>query len=197
MNEQRSPEWLSDRLGLITGSRACDLAGTAERRKTLAYTLVGELLMRESAPVYVSRHMQRGIDEEDGIIARYEMQTGNDVSQWGLIVDPKNPLYGYSPDGLVGDDGIVECKSRIPREHIKGIDQGVPKDAAAQVQWGMSVTGRQWSDYVSFCGDLPPFAQLHIIRVERDDEAIEKLEKAARSVAAHVNKLLDQLGVEL
>lgn len=197
MHDQRSPEWFSDKLGLLTGSRAPALAGTADRRRTLAYELTGELLVREQLSTFSNRHTERGLEDEDGSIARYELQTGNDVTQYGLIVSQTNPLFGYSPDGLVNDDGIVEVKSRIPAQHIRAIDQGVPKDAVAQVQWGMYVCDRAWADYVSFCRELPPFAQLLIVRLERDDETIAKLEKAARQVAKHVNELLDRLGVEL
>lgn len=92
MHDQRSPEWFSDKLGLLTGSRAPALAGTADRRRTLAYELTGELLVREQLSTFSNRHTERGLEDEDGSIARYELQTGNDVTQYGLIVSDRKSV---------------------------------------------------------------------------------------------------------
>ena len=77
---------------------------------------------------------------------------------WGFKI-------GYSPDGLVGKDGLIEIKSRRPKKHLQTIIAGtVPAENMAQIQAGLLVSGRDWCDYISYCGGMRPW----IKRVEPD-----------------------------
>jgi hypothetical protein len=73
-----------------------------------------------------------------------------------MVRTEDNWKLGYSPDGLVGDDGLIEVKSRRPKKHLTTILSGeVPPENMAQLQAGLLVSGREWIDYISYCGGMP------------------------------------------
>ena len=85
-------------------------------------------------------------------------------------------MAGCSPDGLIGDDGLVEVKCPLGHTHAETVITGtIPSDYVLQMQWQMACTGRRWCDYVSFDPTWDEDMQLFIKRVERDDKLIEKL----------------------
>ena len=74
--------------------------------------------------------------------------------------DDHGVVIGYSPDGLVGDDGLIECKSRRQKFQIETIlADEVPAEYLLQCQTGLLVTGRKWLDFISYCGGLPMFVK--------------------------------------
>ena len=104
--------------------------------------------------------MLRGEWDEVEARIKYREHFGP-VTECGFITNDDNGfVIGYSPDGLVGDDGLIECKSRRQRFQVKTIsaDQ-VPAEYMLQLQTGLLVTGRQWIDFVSYCGGMPMYVK--------------------------------------
>lgn len=160
---QGSDEWFQARLGILTASEM-KLIITAktlkyasnEKEKTHLYELTAQKITKYIEPSYISDDMLRGQDDES--IARETYHEKYDkVETCGFIINDKFgfPL-GYSPDGLVGEDGQIECKSRRQKYQIETIlTDTVPEEHILQVQTGLIVTERKWCDYISYSGGLP------------------------------------------
>lgn len=164
--EQGSPEWLAARLGMVTASVVGQLVtptlkvAANDTSRGLALLLIAERITGHSDPVYVSDDMLRG--QMDEPIARdwYSEHHAPVVETGFLVEDRWGFRLGYSPDGLVGDDGLIEVKSRKPKIQLKTILSGEPPaENMAQMQAGMLVSGRSWCDYISWCGGMPPFVK--------------------------------------
>ena len=169
---QGSDEWLAQRCGLITASEMKHLLTVktlkvADNDKTRAhvYELLFQRLTRFVEPQYVSDAMLRGQEDEIYARAAYEEHYAP-VTEVGFITnDQWGFTIGYSPDGLVGDDGLIECKSRAGKYQVQTIAENeVPAEYMLQLQTGLLVTGRQWIDFISYSGGLPMFVK----RVEPD-----------------------------
>lgn len=161
---QGTDEWLDQRRGMVTASvvgrlvtpRTVKPAANDESR-TLTLQLVAERITGWTDPVYVSDDMYRGTVDEPIARDLYAKHFGVRVVEVGYMIrDDWGYPIGYSPDGLVGDDGLIEVKSRRPKKHLQTIlsDQ-VPAENMAQLQCGLLVSGRKWIDYVSYCGGMP------------------------------------------
>jgi putative phage-type endonuclease len=158
---QGSDEWLAARCGLLTASEMkliiTPTLKTAENDKTRAHVweLLAQRITGHVEPHYISDDMLRG--QEDEIEARlvYAKHYAP-VEEIGFVTnDEWGFTLGYSPDGLVGDDGLIEIKSRRQKYQIETItNQKMPDDYAMQVQTGLLVSGRKWCDFVSYCGGL-------------------------------------------
>lgn len=137
-----------------------------ETSRALTMLLAAERITGWSDPVYVSRDMERGTFEEPIARDAYAQHAGVDVAEVGFMVrEWPGVRLGYSPDGLVGDDGLIEIKSRRQKKHLATIlADEVPAENMAQIQAGLLVSGRAWCDYVSFCGGMP----LYVKRVHPD-----------------------------
>lgn len=161
---QGSDSWLAARCGLLTASEmkliltpTLKVASNDKERAHL-YELLAQRITGYVEPHYVSDDMLRG--HEDEVYARIlyaenyaPVQDAGFVTndEWGFMI-------GYSPDGLVGDDGLIECKSRRQRFQIETIISGdMPTDYMLQCQTGMLVTGRSWLDFVSYSGGVHMF----------------------------------------
>lgn len=174
---QGTPEWHQLRCGCPTASRFADILskgrGSAEsvtRRKYLL-SVVAERLSNEVAETYSNPHMERGKAFEAEARDLYSFRTGNDVREVAFIRNTQIGA-GASPDGLIGDDGMLEIKTRLPELHLELVlSGGLPPEHKAQVQGQLMVSGRKWVDYVSYWPKLP----LYIVRVERDEEFISLL----------------------
>ena len=189
MIEQGSQEWLALRAGKVTASKVSDVMSaitTAGYRNYLA-DLVVERLTGNKTESFTNAAMQWGVDQEPLARAEYEVKTGNFVDQIAFVDHPTIVNFGCSPDGLVGDDGLIEIKCPNTATHIDYVMQDkVPTKYIPQIQCQLAVTGRKWCDFVSFDPRLPDGLQILIVRLERDDEYIEKLE-------ARVVKFLDEV----
>jgi predicted phage-related endonuclease len=138
--------------------------------------------------------MQHGTDTEPQARAFYEIETGKDVQEVGFIPHPKLQMSGASPDGLVGDDGLVEIKCPQPATHIKTLTgAAIDRKYMLQMHWQMICTGRDWCDFVSFCPSLPPEMQISIQRIKRDAELSEEITTAVTSFLAGVDALTADL----
>jgi putative phage-type endonuclease len=177
--EQRSPEWLALRRGAITASAADRLLTQAKIRE-YALELAAERLVREVPPNIVTAAMQWGIDHEENARLRYAFERGVDVLSVGFAwLDDLEGWIGCSPDGVVGDDGLVEVKCPSSKRHLEYLTNGeAPKEYMAQIQFQLWVTGRQWCDFVSYD---PRFERGDFFcrRVERDEAAILALGSGA------------------
>lgn len=174
---QGTDEWLEARRGILTASVIGRLITPSKMQpanndtsRALVHTLVAERITSYIEPVYVSRDMENGTFVEPYIRDFYAEHhaSGAPVIEVGFMtLEIDGHRLGYSPDGLVGDDGLIELKSR--KGHIQlgaftTADYGVPKANLAQIQTGLLVSGREWCDYVAYSGDMP----LYIHRVTPD-----------------------------
>jgi hypothetical protein len=143
--------------------------------RALTTLLAAERITGWSDPVYVSHDMLRGTLDEPVARDLYSQHIAP-VRELGFMVrNHHGHPIGYSPDGLVGDDGLIEIKSRRQKKHLATIlADEVPAENVAQIQSGLLVSGRAWCDYVSFCGGMP----LYVKRVEPDQRWFDAITAA-------------------
>ncbi len=206
MIEQGSAEWLAQRLGKVTASRVSDMmartkSGWGASRANYAAQLVAERLTGVSPESFTNGAMQWGTEHEPLARAAYEFRTDATVEQVGFIDHPTVAMSGASPDGLVGDEGLVEIKCPNTATHIDTLLSGtIPDKYVMQMTWQMACTGRQWCDFVSFDPRLPENMSLFVKRLARNGEEIEKLENEAllflNDVEATVRALRQRYGDE-
>src|SRR5688500_16314857 len=160
---QGGDEWHAARLGLITASSMNLLVtpktfkvASNEKEKTHLYELLAQRINQYVEPQYIGDHMLRGKAEEIEARGLYSEQIAP-VTECGFVTNDKFGFtIGYSPDGLIGDDGTIECKSRVQKLQTQTIIEGVvPDDFMLQIQTGLIVTERKWCDFVSYCGGMP------------------------------------------
>lgn len=197
--EQRSTEWFSARAGKVTASRIADVmaktkTGWGAGRANYAAQLVAERLTGIAAESYSNAAMQWGTDTEPQARSMYELETGAAVVEVGFIDHPTLAMSGASPDGLVGDDGLVEIKCPNTATHIETL-RGAPiaDKYIKQMQWQMACTDRQWCDFASFDPRLPDEMQLHVRRVMRDDTLIAEIEAAVSDFLDEVEATIADL----
>lgn len=180
---QGSPEWHAERLGKVTASRMADVcartkSGWGASRKNYMAELVAERLTGARAEGFTNAAMQWGTDQEPEARVAYEFYRDATVVEVGFVPHPSIADTGASPDGLVGDDGLVEIKAPNTATHIETLLGGtVPEKYVLQMQWQMACTGRQWCDFASFDPRLPESMRLFVQRVPRDDALVASLEK--------------------
>ena len=179
--EQRTEEWYKARLGKATASRFKDVlattrSGYSASRQNYMAELVTEILTGQPASTYSSAAMEWGTETEPVARLEYTLETGNEVEETGFWLHEILPV-GASPDGLVGEDGLIEIKCPNTATHIETLrTKKLPKQYVAQVQGQLWITDRRWGDFMSYDPRLPENAQKVIIRVERDDEFIQNLQ---------------------
>lgn len=199
--EQNTTEWLQARAGKITASRMCDVLAFGKRdgkplkaRQDYIGDIVAELLTGEPKEQVKARPLDWGHDVEAAARAAYEAETGEIVQQVGFMVHPLLPYIGCSPDGLIGGDGQTQIKCpNNPAVHIATLRDGMPEEHVAQVQGEMFVTGRAWSDFVSFDPRMPEHLRLYRQRIHRDEKYIEQLAAACESLWAEVQTYITYL----
>ena len=190
--EQRSNEWFALRLGKVTASRVADLmaktkTGYSATRENYMAQLVVERISNSQAESFTNAAMQWGTDQEPYARAEYEATQGAMVEECGFVSHPTIEMAGASPDGLVGDDGLIEIKCPNTATMIDVLLTGtVASKYNIQMQFQMACTGRQWCDYVVFDPRMPAKAQMFIKRVARDEAFIAEME-------AEVTKFLGEV----
>src|SRR5688572_9895193 len=154
--EQGSEEWLQARCGKATASRMGDLmartkSGWGASRTNYAAELIAERLTGCPAEKYKSPAMAWGTDHEAEARALYEFLGDCEVRSVGLVTHPSIANSLASPDGLVGDDGLVEIKAPNTATHIATLLGGaIDSRYVLQMQWQMACTGRKWADFCSY-----------------------------------------------
>lgn len=194
---QGSEEWHAARCGLLTASEmkliitpTLKVAANAKERAHL-WELAAQRISGYVEPSYISDAMLRG--HEDEITARdlYSKKFAP-VEECGFVTNDKwGFTLGCSPDGLVGDDGMIECKSRGQKFQVQTIveyygDGTIPEDFAIQVQTGLLVTGRKWCDLISYSGGLP----MRPMRVVANPETQGAILDAASKFEARINEVV-------
>lgn len=186
---QGSEEWAALRCGLITASEVCLIltptlkVANNDKSRAHVYELLAQRISQYVEPQYVGSDMLRGEDEE--ILARDAYATHYaPVAEVGFITNDKwGFTLGYSPDGLVGDDGLIEVKSRRQKYQVQTLVENlpagtIPEDYILQVQAGLLVSERKWCDFISYCGGMP----MAVIRVHPDPKVQEAIVEAATKV---------------
>jgi putative phage-type endonuclease len=185
MIEQRTTEWFAQRCGHLTASRISDMMARTQKgwgasRANYAAQLIAERLTGVAESGFTSAAMQHGIDTEAAARAAYGFMQDVEVIEAPFVLHPRLAWSGASPDGFVGDDGLVEIKCPNTATHITTLRGGeIPDKYIKQMQWQMACTGRNWCDFVSFDPRMPVEMQLHIQRVDRDNDLIAEIESAA------------------
>jgi hypothetical protein len=197
--EQGSDQWLAARCGIITASQMGKLitptlkTADNETSRGLTLTLAAERITGEVEFVYPTHDMQRGTEDEP--VAR-QVYADNyaPVDEVGFILRTEDTYrIGYSPDGLVGTDGLIEIKSRKPHVHIKTILSGKPPaENMAQLMVGLFVTGRRWIDYCSFSAGLP----FWVTRVYPDPAWFTAITSAAEAFETNVADVISRYNNE-
>ena len=171
--EQGTPEWHGCRAGIPTASSFDKILTGTGKPSTQADGYINQLLCEvmagASEGIEPTDWMLRGIEMEAEARAFYELESGADVEQVGFIVGDG---CGCSPDGVIGDDGLIEIKCPNPTTHVGYLRAGkVPTGYVPQIQGQLWVCERDWCDFLSYCPGLPPM----LIRCERDEDYIGKL----------------------
>jgi len=189
--EQRTPEWEQARCGSLGASQVWEIK---KSRTKLLTTLIAERLSGIPSEKYVTERMRWGIDHEPKARLAYELLTGASVRQCGIFRHPQIEGTHASPDGLVGEDGIVEIKCPDTATHVAGL-LGAPIEDRyiAQMQWQMECSGRAWCDFVSYDPRLPPHLMLHVRRVKKNEGITAELAEEVKSFLDELNQKLRSL----
>lgn len=196
---QGSDEWLAMRCGLLTASEMKHIltptlkVANSDKTRTHLYELLAQRITRYVEPIYVSDDMLRGVEDEFYARQAYADRYGA-VDQCGFITNDRwGFTIGYSPDGLIGSDGLLEIKSRRQKYQVQTIVENltggtIPADYVLQCQTGLLVSEREWLDFISYSGGLP----MAIVRVWPDDAVQGAIIEAA---AAFEAKLAERLAI--
>lgn len=197
--EQGSSEWIEARLGKVTASRIADVmartkSGYGAARANYKAELVAERLTGAAGDSWQSPAMRWGVETEPLARDAYAFFKGVEVAEVGFVLHPSIAGTGASPDGLVGDAGLVEIKCPNTATHIDTLLGGsIPDKYRKQMLWQMACTGRAWCDFVSFDPRLPEAMQTYIERVERDDAAIAEIEAEVTAFLVEVDETVEAL----
>lgn len=188
--EQNSDEWFALRRGKFTASTFKDLfmGENTQGYKDAIYKVAFERLTNTSPESFTNEYMQRGTELEPEARAWYEFEKNVEVIKAGFF--EYNDWIGASPDGLVGDSGLIEIKCpKFSTMMDYLIKKELPKTYFHQVHGQLLVTDRQWCDFIAYHPSLPKL----VLRVERekkiDDEILDKLFKAIKEVEQIITKL--------
>ena len=194
--EQGTDAWRKARAGIVTASRFNAIMSSIKSGEA-AYRaeLVCEILT--GVPFdngFQNEDMKRGIELEPEARAAYEAITMQKVVQVGLVLHPKHDRIGASPDGLVGNDGLLEIKAPKTANHLETLMTGIPPSQYRRQMWAqLMCTGRLWVDFCSYDPRLPKEYQLIIFRFMRDEKEIILMEAAALQFLAEVDATIEQI----
>lgn len=197
--DQRTDEWFQARLGKVTASRIVDVmaktkTGYGATRAKYMDQLLDEIVTGQVTSGFSNAAMQHGIDTEPKARAAYELITGNEVIEVGFCVHPEIHQAGASPDGLVGDDGMIEIKCPNTSTHREFLVSGkIDRKYYLQMQWQMACCDREWCDFVSFDDRLMDGAgHCKIKRVARSQVTIDEITEEVMLFLKEINQKLRQ-----
>jgi hypothetical protein len=193
--DQGSAEWHALRCGVITASEVRLLMtptlkpANNDKSRAHSYELLAQRITQYVEPHYISDDMLRGHEDESRARLLYAQRFAP-VQEVGFATRAfaSGLIIGYSPDGFVGSEGQIECKSRRQKyqvETVIGAANGIPEEYLLQVYTGLLVTGRAWCDYVSYSGGLP----MAVIRVTADPAIQDAILTACEAVEAKLQAL--------
>lgn len=207
MCEQGSAEWFAARCGCVGSSTVDDAIAKLKRKQeesaarySLRFALVGERLTGDTADHFVSKWMKEGKEKEPLARAEYEMRFGLSVEQVGLVYHPTIKWAESSPDGMVGDDGLIEIKCPKVETHLEYIVQDtIPDEYLPQMTWQLACCDdRKWSDFVSYAPSLPEDLQIFRKRLERTEQVnavIRGMELEVIAFLAEVDAMVKSLSL--
>jgi len=192
--DQGSSEWLEARRGIVTASEVGKLVTPTlkiadnKTSRGLIERLAAERISGRIDDHYMSRDMERGHLDEPFARQAYEQHMNVEVQQVGFMTrELEGFVLGYSPDGLVGETGLIEIKSRKPQLQVMHVlEPDVPHDHMAQMQAGMLVAGRDWCDYISYSGGL----HLKVDRIFADIDWQQQILEAARRAEFAIRRIV-------
>lgn len=192
--EQNTPEWHACRAGIVTASEFSTVmakgrgGGDSKTRKTYMRKLIGERITGEVGQLWAGNaHTERGHTMEPEARDLYAFLRDVTPQRVGFL--RRGPI-GCSPDSFVGDDGLLEVKTKLPHLQIEVLEDGVlPPEHVAQVQGQLWISGRTYCDFLSYWPSLPPF----LIRVERDEEYIARLADAVQTFLSEMDELANKI----
>lgn len=156
--------------------------------------IVVERLTGTPSEGFMNDAMRWGNEKEPDARAAYEFRFDADVTQVGLVTHPTIAHTHASPDGMIGDDGLLEIKCPQSGTHMETLlSKKVPGKYMTQIQWQLCCTNRSWCDYLSFDPRFPDAMQLFVKRVHRDDAAIADLETQVAEFLAETNRKVAEL----
>jgi hypothetical protein len=182
---QGSDEWLAARCGLLTASEMRRVitpklaVASNDQERAHLFEILAQRITQHVEPTYISDDMLRGQEDEIEARALYAQHYAPVETVGFMVRDFGGGVrIGYSPDGLVGHDGLIECKSRRQRFQVETICNGeMPAEYRIQVQTGLLVSGRSWCHFVSYSGGLP----MAVVCVEAEPETQAAILEAART----------------
>jgi len=192
--QQGTPEWHQLRLGKVTASRVADIlaktkTGPSASRGNYLIELALQRVTKTIEESYTNAAMEWGTQTEPQARVAYEVKTGNFVDQVPFVDHPTIAGFGCSPDGLVGDSGLIEIKCPNSATHWSYIKANEPPNKYfIQMQAQMAVTGAKWCDFVSFDPRMPERSQLLIVSVPIDREFILFMEAEIKQFLSEVDK---------
>lgn len=190
---QGTPDWLAARAGSLGASQVHEAltrtkTGWGAGRANIKARMVAERLTGQPQESFSNAAMQWGNDWEDAARTAYAFLHGVTVAQMGLAVHPTIKGTHASPDGLVGDKGLVEIKCPNTATHIETLkSQIIPAKYQTQMLWQMICLGREWCDFASFDPRMPEEMQLFVARLHRDDARVAELESGVAEFIAEVD----------
>ena len=196
---QGSEDWFSARLGKVTASRVADVmakakSGPAASRTNYMMELLCQRLTGRREEGFTTAAMQRGTELEPIARSAYEVHSGLMVAETGLITHERIAGFAASPDGLCGDEGMLEIKCPNTAQHIEFMQTKTP---ATKYQWQMlaqmACAGREWVDFVSFDDRMPEALQFRCIRFQRDDRRITEMEREVKAFLDELAELESQM----
>jgi len=200
---QGSEKWQGARVKKVTASKVTCIMVKLKNgnppagRATYMGQLIAERLTGVKSDSYSDSSMQWGTETEPQAIAAYAFLKDVEVVRIAFMDHPTIKLAGMSPDGLVGEDGMLEIKCPNTSTHIDFlITKMIPKKYQDQMQWQMACSGRKWCDYMSFDPRMPEHLNKLIVRVDRDDKYIQEMEIEVIKFNSEINeklKILDSL----
>jgi putative phage-type endonuclease len=200
MDIQGSEAWFKSRLGSVTASRMSDVlakgkSGEAVTRLKYRMQIIAERITGRVSESFSSAAMEWGTEQEPFARMRYAADTGRIVDEAEFYTHPTIKWLGASPDGLLNDTGgLLEIKCPNTQTHLGYLlDKKAPAAYINQMQTQMWVTGRAWCDFVSFDPRVPNHLQLFIVRLDRDDDLIERMETEVHKFLSEVENSLIQL----
>mgnify|MGYP003648924190 FL=1 len=200
---QGSQEWLNMRLGKITASRFKDVMtngrGSAPSKTAESYMieLAIEAVTGKSLPFFENDAMRHGTETEPQARAMYEFISGNDVTEVAFI--EHNEFVGVSPDGIIGNDGLIEIKCPTTKTQVERYlnSVGLPDDYKWQVHGQIWVAEREWCDFLSFDDRIDSAAQYLCTRVYRDEKMIKELSDKVDIFTTNLQEMIAKLSIPM
>ena len=200
MIKQNSPEWKSERLGVLTSTRAASLMGTKGARETLMAEIICEIVTAKSKVGVKTPSMERGLSIESEAVSYYELMYNEKVTDTdSYIVSSIHPLIADSPGGLIGSVGGLEIKNLDRHNHLKVLLSDQPeRKYEHQINWHLLVNENcEGWDYFGYCNELPEPLRSYRRRYERDMEIMMEYHNKAMKFIEELEQNLKRYDLSL